>query len=211
MSLISILLTSIALSMDAFAVSITKGMTIKNITTKLAFKIAFFFGLFQGGMPLIGWALGISFEGYIKAFDHWIALILLSFLGIKMIYESIKGEDEDELALDIAQDNTQNNFNDNDIKTKDLIVLSVATSIDALAVGVSFAFLNIDIVPVVSAIAIITFIVCFIGVLIGKQIGPILKNYAEIIGGIILICIGINIFNEHTGFYQILLTFLSKL
>lgn len=200
MSLISILLTSIALSMDAFAVSITKGMTIKNITTKLAFKIAFFFGLFQGGMPLIGWTLGISFEGYIKAFDHWIALILLSFLGIKMIYESIKGEDEDEVALDIAQDNTQNNFNDNDIKTKDLIVLSVATSIDALAVGVSFAFLNIDIVPVVSAIAIITFIVCFIGILIGKQIGPILKNYAEIIGGIILICIGINIFNEHTGF-----------
>ncbi|WGX74926.1 manganese efflux pump MntP family protein [Paraclostridium bifermentans] len=200
MSLISILLTSIALSMDAFAVSITKGMTIKNITIKLAFKIAFFFGLFQGGMPLIGWALGISFEGYIKAFDHWIALILLSFLGIKMIYESIKGEDEDEVALDIAQDNTQNNFIDNDIKTKDLIVLSVATSIDALAVGVSFAFLNISIVPAVSAIAIITFIVCFIGVLIGKQIGPILKNYAEIIGGIILICIGINIFNEHTGF-----------
>ncbi|MDM8129705.1 manganese efflux pump MntP family protein, partial [Paraclostridium benzoelyticum] len=150
MSLISILLTSIALSMDAFAVSITKGMTIKNITTKLAFKIAFFFGLFQGGMPLIGWALGISFEGYIKAFDHWIALILLSFLGIKMIYESIKGEDEDEVALDIAQDNTQNNFSDNDIKIKDLIVLSVATSIDALAVGVSFAFLNISIVPVVS-------------------------------------------------------------
>lgn len=207
MSLISILLTSIALSMDAFAVSITKGMTIKNITAKLAFKMAFFFGLFQGGMPLIGWALGISFEGYIKAFDHWIALILLSFLGIKMIYESIKGEDEDEVALDIAQDNTQNNFNDNDIKTKDLIVLSVATSIDALAVGVSFAFLNIDIVPVVSAIAIITFIVCFIGVLIGKQIGPILKNYAEIIGGIILICIGINIFNEHTGFLSNFINF----
>lgn len=207
MSLISILLTSIALSMDAFAVSITKGMTIKNITTKLAFKIAFFFGLFQGGMPLIGWALGISFEGYIKAFDHWIALILLSFLGIKMIYESIKGEDEDEVALDIAQDNTQNNFNENDIKTKDLIVLSVATSIDALAVGVSFAFLNISIVSVVSAIAIITFIVCFIGVLIGKQIGPILKNYAEIIGGIILIGIGINIFNEHTGFLSNFINF----
>lgn len=207
MSLISILLTSIALSMDAFAVSITKGMTIKNITTKLAFKIAFFFGLFQGGMPLIGWALGISFEGYIKVFDHWIALILLSFLGIKMIYESIKGEDEDEVALDIAQDNTQNNFNENDIKTKDLIVLSVATSIDALAVGVSFAFLNIYIIPVVSAIAIITFIVCFIGVLIGKQIGPILKNYAEIIGGIILIGIGINIFNEHTGFLSNFINF----
>jgi putative Mn2+ efflux pump MntP len=200
MSLISILLTSFALSMDAFAVSITKGMTIRNITTKLAFKLAFFFGLFQGGMPLIGWSLGISFEGYIKGFDHWIALILLSFLGIKMIYESIKSEGEDEVALDIAQDNIHNDFNDSDIKTKDLIVLSVATSIDALAVGVSFAFLDISIIPVVSSIAIVTFIVCFIGVLIGKQIGPILKNYAEIIGGVILILIGLNIFNEHTGF-----------
>lgn len=124
-----------------------------------------------------------------------------------MIYESIKGEDKDEVALDIAQDDTQSSFNDNDIKTKDLVVLSVATSIDALAVGVSFAFLNISIVPVVSAIAIITFIVCFIGVLIGKQIGPILKNYAEIIGGIILICIGINIFNEHTGFLSNFINF----
>ncbi|WP_250673996.1 manganese efflux pump MntP family protein [Paraclostridium ghonii] len=200
MSLISILLMSFALAMDAFAVSITKGMTMKNITIKLAFKIAFFFGLFQGVMPLIGWALGISFEGYIKAFDHWIALILLSFLGIKMIYESIKGEHEDEVALAITQDNMQSDLDDSDIKIKDLIILSIATSIDALAVGVSFAFLNISIIPVVSAIAIITFIVCFVGVLIGKQIGPMLKNYAEIIGGVILILIGLNIFNEHTEF-----------
>lgn len=200
MSLVSILLTSFALSMDAFAVSITKGMTMKNINTKLAFKIAFFFGLFQGGMPLIGWALGISFENYIKSFDHWIALILLSFLGIKMIYESIKGNDEDEVAIDLDGGKLDRAVSEYDIKTKDLLVLSVATSIDALAVGVSFAFLNISIIPVVSSIAIITFLVCFIGVLIGKQIGPILKNYAEIIGGIILICIGLNIFNEHTGF-----------
>lgn len=200
MSLISILLMSFALAMDAFAVSITKGMTMKNITIKLAFKIAFFFGLFQGIMPLIGWALGISFEGYIKVFDHWIALILLLFLGIKMIYESIKGEHEDEVALDITQDNMQSDLDDSDIEIKDLIILSVATSIDALAVGVSFAFLNISIIPVVSAIAIITFIVCSIGVLIGKQIGPILKNYAEIIGGVILIIIGLNILNEHTEF-----------
>lgn len=200
MSLISILLMSFALAMDAFAVSITKGMTMKNITIKLAFKIAFFFGLFQGVMPLIGWALGISFEGYIKAFDHWIALILLLFLGAKMIYESIKSEHEDEVALDLTQDNMQSDLDDSDIEIKDLIILSVATSIDALAVGVSFAFLNISIIPVVSAIAIITFIVCFVGVLIGKQIGPMLKNYAEIIGGVILILIGLNIFNEHTEF-----------
>ena len=198
MSALSILLTSFALSMDAFAVSITKGMTLKNINKKLAFKIAFFFGLFQGGMPLIGWALGIGFEKYIKAFDHWIALILLAFLGGKMIYEYIKGDDEDEVAIDIDENPIATQ--EIDIELKELLVLSVATSIDALAVGVSFAFLRIPIIPVVSAIAIVTFLVCFIGVLIGKQIGPILKNYAEIIGGIILIFIGISIFNEHTNF-----------
>ena len=198
MNALSILLTSFALSMDAFAVSITKGMTLKNINKKLAFKIAFFFGLFQGGMPLIGWALGIGFEKYIKAFDHWIALILLAFLGGKMIYESIKGDDEDEVAIDIDENPIATQ--EIDIELKELLVLSVATSIDALAVGVSFAFLRIPIIPVVSAIAIVTFLVCFIGVLIGKQIGPILKNYAEIISGIILIFIGISIFNEHTNF-----------
>ncbi|CEN78518.1 manganese efflux pump MntP [Paraclostridium sordellii] len=200
MSLVSVLLTSFALSMDAFAVSITKGMTMKNITKKIAFKIAFFFGLFQGGMPLIGWLLGISFEKYIKAFDHWIALILLSFLGVKMIYESIKENKKDEVAMDLEINGLNQNTSTVDIKTKDLLVLSVATSIDALAVGVSFAFLNISIIEVVTSIAIITFLVCFTGVLIGKKIGPILKNYAEIIGGIILIFIGLNIFNEHTGF-----------
>lgn len=200
MSLVSVLLTSFALSMDAFAVSITKGMTMKNITKKIAFKIAFFFGLFQGGMPLIGWLLGISFEKYIKTFDHWIALILLSFLGVKMIYESIKENKKDEVAMDLEINGLNQNTSTVDIKTKDLLVLSVATSIDALAVGVSFAFLNISIIEVVTSIAIITFLVCFTGVLIGKKIGPILKNYAEIIGGIILIFIGLNIFNEHTGF-----------
>ncbi|CEK29882.1 membrane protein [[Clostridium] sordellii] len=200
MSLVSVLLTSFALSMDAFAVSITKGMTMKNITKKIAFKIAFFFGLFQGGMPLIGWLLGISFEKYIKTFDHWIALILLSFLGIKMIYESIKENKKDEVAMDLEINALSQNTSTVDIKTKDLLVLSVATSIDALAVGVSFAFLNISIIEVVTSIAIITFLVCFTGVLIGKKIGSILKNYAEIIGGIILIFIGLNIFNEHTGF-----------
>lgn len=200
MSLVSVLLTSFALSMDAFAVSITKGMTMKNITKKIAFKIAFFFGLFQGGMPLIGWLLGISFEKYIKTFDHWIALILLSFLGIKMIYESIKENKKDEVAMDLEINGLSQDTSTVDIKTKDLLVLSVATSIDALAVGVSFAFLNISMIEVVTSIAIITFLVCFTGVLIGKKIGPILKNYAEIIGGIILIFIGLNIFNEHTGF-----------
>ncbi len=206
MGLVSILLTAFALSMDAFAVSVTKGITIKNVTKKIAFKIAFFFGLFQGGMPLIGWALGIRFEKYIKSFDHWIALILLSFLGARMIYESIKDRKEhndnemDEIAVDIdAKGNSEKSINYT-ISMKDLIVLSIATSIDALAVGVSFAFLSINIIPVVTAIALITFIVCFVGVLIGSQIGYRLKDYAEIVGGIILIFIGLSIFNEHTEF-----------
>ncbi|MGL5718155.1 MAG: manganese efflux pump MntP family protein [Paraclostridium sp.] len=201
MSVLSILLTSFALSMDAFAVSVTKGMTLKNIDKKIAFKIAFFFGLFQGGMPLIGWALGIGFENYIKAFDHWIALILLCFLGGKMIYESLK-DDEDELAIDLSDTDSpiKSRENNSELPLKELLVLSVATSIDALAVGVSFAFLNVSIIPVVSSIGIITFLMCFVGVLIGKKIGPVLKNYAEIVGGIILIFIGFNIFNEHTNF-----------
>lgn len=206
MGLVSILLTSFALSMDAFAVSVTKGIIIKNITKKIAFKIAFFFGLFQGGMPLIGWALGIRFEKYIKSFDHWIALLLLSFLGARMIYESIQDRKEyndnkmNEIALDMDTNGNRKKSINYTISMKDLIVLSIATSVDALAVGVSFAFLSINIIPVVTSIALITFIVCFIGVLIGSQIGYRLKDYAEIVGGIILIFIGFSIFNEHTGF-----------
>ncbi|WP_286316980.1 manganese efflux pump MntP family protein [Romboutsia ilealis] len=183
MGFFSILLTGFALSMDAFAVSVTKGMTLKKINLSLATKIAFSFGLFQGVMPLIGWLFGMNFELYIRSIDHWIAVFLLSFLGIKMIIEAIKND---------ANDNTT--YLDN----KELIILSIATSIDALAVGVTFAFLNIDIIPVCISIGVITFLFCFIGVLIGKKIGFVFKNYAQIVGGIILILIGLNILNEHT-------------
>lgn len=185
MNLAGILLTSFALSMDAFAVSVTKGMSLKKINYSTAFKIAFFFGAFQGIMPLIGWALGINFESYIKAFDHWIALFLLSFIGLKMIVDA--KDDDCSIASEMA------------ISNKELIVLSIATSIDALAVGVSFAFLNIDIVPVCISIGLITFLMCFTGVLIGKKIGCLFKSYAQILGGVILIFIGLNILNEHTG------------
>ena len=185
MGFLSIFLTSFALSMDAFAVSVTKGITLKNINYKIASKIAFFFGLFQGLMPLIGWSLGIRFESYIKSVDHWIALFLLSFIGLKMIFESRENDDNSKSSTSLGN--------------KELIVLSIATSIDALAVGVSFAFLNISIFPVCLSIALVTFIVCFIATLIGKTIGPIFKSYAQIIGGIILILIGFNILNEHTG------------
>lgn len=184
MGITSILLTAFALSMDAFAVSVTKGITLKKINYSVATKIAFFFGLFQGIMPLIGWCLGIKFESYIKTFDHWIALFLLSFIGIKMI-------------LDARDDD--NDSGSSTLDNKELIVLSIATSIDALAIGVSFAFLNINIVPICLAIGIITFLMCFVGVLIGKKIGSVFKNYAQMMGGLILILIGLNILNEHTG------------
>lgn len=182
MSLFSILLTGFALSMDAFAVSVTKGITLKKIDLLKATKIAFSFALFQGIMPLIGWLFGINFELYIRSIDHWIAFFLLSFLGLKMIVEIIKSDD-----------NSSTSYLDN----KELIVLSIATSIDALAVGITFAFLNIDIISVCISISTITFLVCFIGILIGKKIGSVFKDYAQIIGGVILILIGLNILNNH--------------
>ena len=183
MGIFSILLTGFALSMDAFAVSVTKGMTLKKINLSIATKIAFLFGLFQAVMPLIGWLFGMNFELYIRSIDHWIAVFFFFFLGIKMIVEAIKDDDND---------------NSTYLDNKELIILSIATSIDALAVGVTFAFLNIDIIPICVSIGVITFLVCFIGVLIGKKIGSVFKNYAQIIGGIILILIGLNILNEHT-------------
>ena len=179
MNIITIVLTAFALAMDAFAVSVTKGMTLKNLTKGIAIKIALFFGVFQAAMPLIGWMLGISLQGYIKAIDHWIALILLSILGGKMIYEFY--ENRKEAA-----------------KEKEEAVNEASTTLEEEEK--SFAFLNVNIVSSSLIIGLITFIVCFIGVIAGKKIGGIFKDYAELIGGIILILIGINIFNEHTGF-----------
>lgn len=205
MNIITIVLTAIALSMDAFAVSVTKGMALKNLTKGIAIRIALFFGVFQAAMPLIGWMLGISFQGYIKAIDHWIALILLSILGGKMIYEFYenrkevnieKEEDESEVNTTLEEDEK----NRIELSDRELITLAIATSIDALAIGISFAFLNVNIASSSIIIGLITFLVCFIGVIVGKKIGGIFKDYAELIGGIILILIGINIFNEHTGF-----------
>lgn len=195
MELWTIILTGFALAMDAFAVSITKGMTLKKINIYIAAKIAIFFGGFQGIMPFIGWFAGLRFESYITSIDHWIAVVLLSFIGLKMIFEAYEENKNPELTVTC----------DNDLSIKELIVLSIATSIDALAVGVTFAFLNIDILPVCLSIGIITFVLCFLGVIIGKNLGSIFKNYAQIIGGVILILIGFNILNEHTDFIYKLL------
>lgn len=204
MSIITIILTAFALAMDAFAVSITKGMTLKKLTKGTAIKIALFFGVFQAAMPLIGWILGISFQSYIKAIDHWIALILLSILGGKMIYEFYEGRKEKKLEEDAESEVSSTLESEGnkiyDISNKELTTLAIATSIDALAIGISFAFLNVNIISSSLIIGIITFMLCFIGVITGRKVGGVFKDYAELIGGVILILIGINIFNEHTGF-----------
>ena len=154
MNFIALIFTGFALSMDAFAVSITKGMTIKNLKKSTALKMALAFGLFQGGMPLLGWILGISFKNYIEAIDHWIAFILLGFIGFNMIkgFFEDKKEEESELEFSATAD-------DVDLSNKEIIMLAIATSIDALAVGISFAFLSVNIVPAASIICIITFLV----------------------------------------------------
>lgn len=194
MNFIALIFTAFALSMDAFAVSITKGMTIKNLKKSTALKMALTFGVFQGAMPLLGWALGISFESYIKSIDHWIAFILLGFIGFNMIkgfFDDRKEENASELEFSATADV-------DDLSNKEIIMLAVATSIDALAVGISFAFLNVSIIPAASIICIITFLVCVVGVFVGNKVDDIFNGYAELVGGVILILIGFNIFNEHT-------------
>lgn len=185
MSIIALVFVAIGLAMDAFTVSIAKGISLKKATVPQAAKVALFFGGFQALMPLLGWLFGLSFEKYITAFDHWIALILLTLIGGKMLYESFKGDDEEETDVD-------------PLNVRSLLVLAIATSIDALAVGVTFAFLNVNILTSIALIGIITFVISFAGVIIGNKVGEYLKNYAEIVGGIILILIGVSIFLEHT-------------
>ena len=171
MNIITIVLTAFALAMDAFAVSVTKGMTLKNLTKGIAIKIALFFGVFQAVMPLIGWMLGISFQGYIKAIDHWIALILLSVLGGKMIYEFYENRKEVAIEKQEAENEASTTLEEEEkskgeLSNKELTTLAIATSIDALAVGISFAFLNVNIVSSSLIIGLITFTVCFLLVLL---------------------------------------------
>ena len=183
MDAITIIAIAFGLAMDAFAVSITSGITIKRLKINHALKIALFFGLFQAIMPLVGWLAGLSLRGFIAEIDHWIAFGLLSFIGCKMIYESIAVQSKEKQI--------------NPLNIYVLLMLSVATSIDALAVGVSFAFLKISIVTPAIVIGTITFILSFFGVFIGNRIGHFFENKIEIAGGLILIGIGVKILLEH--------------
>lgn len=188
MRFVELFLIGVGLSMDAFAVSICKGLNMKKINYKHALIIGGFFGGFQALMPLLGWALGSQFEQYIESVDHWIAFILLAFIGGKMVYESIKGGDDDEESS--HQDK---------LDIKELFMLAVATSIDALAVGVTFAFLEVSILPSITLIGITTFVISVGGVVIGNRFGSKYKNKAEIAGGMILILIGLKILIEGVG------------
>lgn len=184
MSLFSLFIIAVGLSMDAFAVSICKGLAMKKTTFKNTLIVGLWFGGFQALMPFLGNMLGRQFERRITAIDHWIAFILLGLIGISMIKEALsKEEEEADPSLDI----------------KTMFLLAVATSIDALAAGITFAFLKVHIVPAVSFIGIITFLLSALGVKIGSVFGACYKNKAELAGGIILIVMGCKILLEHLG------------
>lgn len=186
MGLLEILFVAVSLAMDAFAVSIGKGLSMKRIIYKNAVIIATFFGGFQALMPVLGWLFGIQFEKYILNYDHWFAFILLSFIGGKMIVDVIRGGNED-------------NYCGDRLVLKNMLILAVATSIDALAVGVTFALLKTPVLAASLIIGIITFVISFAGVLIGNKCGERFKARAEIAGGAILIGIGVKILLQHLG------------
>ena len=182
MDVLTIFLIALGLAMDAFAVSIAKGITVKNNRRKSAILLASFFGGFQMLMPVIGWLAGLSLKEVIVGIDHWIAFGLLCFIGVKMIYESTKNGD---------------GRKEDDVKLSSAFTLAIATSIDALMVGLSFAFLETSIVLPIAVIGIVTFLLSFVGFIFGCGIGKVFGKKIEIIGGIILIAIGIRILIEH--------------
>ncbi|OOF56949.1 manganese efflux pump MntP family protein [Rodentibacter myodis] len=185
MTVYSLWLIALGLSMDAFAVAISKGLAMRSFRWKTALMIALCFGIFQAVMPLIGYVLGSQFSKLIQDWDHWIAFILLLLIGVNMLREGLSATEE-----------SVSHF----IDIKHLLTLSLATSIDALAVGISFAFLNIDITEAVWIIGFTTFVISFIGVKSGHFLGRNFKNKAEIFGGLVLIIMGIKILFEHGVF-----------
>lgn len=181
---VTVFLTGIGLAMDAFAVAICKGLKMPKLNYKQMGLIALFFGGFQALMPLIGWLLGKGFESYIKSIDHWVAFGLLMFIGGKMAIESFKSDEEDCCCkFDI----------------KELFVMAIATSIDALAVGIAFALKDINIFIAIAVIGVVTFVLSALGVLIGHKFGAVYKSKAELAGGIILMLIGTKILLEDLG------------
>jgi len=186
MTLLELFLIAVGLSMDAFAVAVCKGLSLKKPGIKNMLIVGAYFGIFQAGMPLIGYFLGSYLSDSIVAFDHWIAFVLLAIIGGKMIKESFEKEE----CCGCTEEK---------LKVGDMLTLSVATSIDALAVGVTFAFLKVSIVPAVSFIGVVTFALSALGVKIGSIFGAKYKFKAELAGGVILILMGLKILLEHLG------------
>lgn len=184
MSLWELFIIAVGLSMDAFAVSICKGLSVQKVRLRHAVCAGLWFGGFQALMPLTGWLLGVQFQTAIERFDHWIAFILLVILGLNMIREARGGEEE---CCNCS------------FAWKAMLPMAVATSIDALAVGVTFAFLRVDIVPAVAFIGVITFLLSAIGVRLGSVFGEKYQSAAQILGGVILILMGLKILLEHLG------------
>lgn len=187
MSFLELFLIAVGLSADAFSVSVCKGLNMRKLNLKHAYVIALFFGVFQAVMPLLGYLLGTGFSEYIEKYDHWIAFVLLAFIGGKMALEAIREKDGE------AEEKTDT------LSIGELTVLAVATSIDALAVGITFAFLKVNILPSVLLIGVTTFALSLGGVLLGNRFGAKYKSKAEIAGGVILILIGLKILLEHLG------------
>lgn len=184
MTLIELFILAIGLSMDAMAVSICKGLSVPKAEKKHMLLVGLYFGGFQAMMPLLGYWLGVNFQTLVESVDHWIAFVLLGIIGLNMIKES-RENDVEEL--------------DDGFSAKDMLPLAIATSIDALAVGITFAFLRVQIVPAVSFIGITTFCLSAVGLVIGNTLGAHSKSKAELAGGIVLIAMGTKILLEHTG------------
>ena len=182
MGIFDLIVIAIGLSMDAFSVSICKGLSVQKIRPKHVMAVGLYFGGFQALMPLIGYALGKQFESMITSIDHWIAFVLLAIIGGNMIREAVSGDDEKA---------------DDSFSFKTMLPLAIATSIDALAIGVTFAFLQVNIILAVLLIGITTFIFSAVGLKIGNLFGTKYKSKAEIAGGVILILLGVKILIEH--------------
>ena len=189
MTLLNTIAIAVALAMDAFAVSIAAGVTLKRVSLRQTFRLSWHFGLFQAMMPVLGWAAGLSVRQYMERFDHWIAFVLLGYVGVNMIREALKGEDDSADPKDPTRGLT-------------MVMLSVATSIDALAVGLSLSMINVSIWFPAVVIGVVACLFTVVGMHLGRKLGGFtrLSRYAGIIGGAVLLLIGLNILREHGVF-----------
>jgi len=187
LSWIELFLIAVGLSMDAFAVAVCKGLSMRRLSPPNMLIVGGYFGVFQAGMPLFGYLLASTFSDKITGFDHWIAFVLLVLIGGNMVRESLSKDEDGE--------------DDGSLKIKEMLPLAVATSIDALAVGVTFAFLQVDIVSAVGLIGVVTFVLSVVGVKIGNLFGAKFKSKAEFLGGVVLVLMGAKILLEHMGIF----------